>query len=319
VTSELLAAAFQCEADLYVAHYTGALTAAGAVARGKGSLLAFDAEDFESGYYEYRTGARAIDLLVESVEREYLPECCYVTAASPGIAAAYGAKYGIPTPTSILNVFPLAERPAQFRETSPEGPLKLYWFSQTIGPGRGLEDIVSAMAKLKDCDIELHLRGRWSAGYEQSLLQSATNGALDLTKIVFCPPAPSGDMVRLSAQYDIGLALEPPTSPNRDLCMANKIFSYLLAGNAVAATATRGQKPILEAIGRAGFLIEPGDVDALVAGLRLWYEDRRELQEARLEAWRCGTREFNWDLEKKRLVEIVNGVLAKQERMKSAI
>jgi glycosyltransferase involved in cell wall biosynthesis len=318
VTSELLAAAFQCEADLYVAHYTGALATAGAVARGKGSLLAFDAEDFESGYYEYRTGPHAIDLLAESVEREYLPGCCYVTAASPGIAAAYGAKYGIPIPTSILNVFPLAERPAQFRETNSDGPLRLYWFSQTIGPGRGLEDVVSAMAKLRDCDIELYLRGRWSSGYEQSLLQSATNGGLDLTKIGFCPPAPSGDMVRLSAQYDIGLALEQPASPNRDLCLTNKIFSYLLAGNAVAATATRGQKPILDAIGRAGFLYEPGDVDALVRGLRLWYDDRRELQQARREAWSLGTREFNWDLEKKRLVEIVSGVLTNQESVESA-
>ena len=317
VTPELLDAAFQCGADLYVAHYTGALSVAGAVA--KGALLAFDAEDFESGYYEYRTGPRAIDLLAESVERKYLPECCYVTAASPGIAAAYGAKYGIPTPASVLNVFPLAERPPQFRETSPEGPLRLYWFSQTIGPGRGLEDVISAMAKLRDCSIELNLRGRWSAGYEQSLRQLATNGALDLTKIVSCPPAPPGDMVRLSAQYDIGLALEQPASPNRDLCLTNKIFSYLLAGNAVVATATRGQKPILDAIGRAGFFFEPGDVDALVRCLRLWYDDRHELHRARLEAWSCGTREFNWDLEKKKLVEIVNGVLARQEPVKSSI
>lgn len=319
VTSELLAAAFQCGADLYVAHYTGALAVAGAVARGRGSLLAFDAEDFESGYYEYRTGPGTIDLLAETVEREYLPECCYVTAASPGIAAAYRAKYGIPTPKSILNVFPLAERPAQFRETNPDGPLRLYWFSQTIGPGRGLEDVIGAITKLRDCDIELYLRGRWSSGYEQLLLQSARNGRLDLTKIVFCPPSPSGEMVRLSAQYDIGLALERPASPNRDLCLTNKIFSYLLAGNAVAATATRGQKPILDAIGRAGFVYEPGDVDALVRGLRLWYDDRRELQQARREAWSYGTREFNWDLEKKRLLEIVNGVLTNKEGVKSAI
>jgi glycosyltransferase involved in cell wall biosynthesis len=126
-------------------------------------------------------------------------------------------------------------------------------------------------------------------------------------------------MIRAAAEFDVGLALEQPASPNRDLCLTNKIFSYLLAGNAVAATATRGQKPILDAVGRAGFLYEPGDVDALVRGLRLWCDDRRELQQARREAWSCGTRQFNWDLEKKKLVEIVNGVLTNQESAKSAI
>jgi glycosyltransferase involved in cell wall biosynthesis len=313
ITPDLQIAAFQFEADLYVAHYVGALTAAGAVAKKKGALLAFDAEDFESGYYEYKTGPQPIDLLAEEVERQYLPHCCYVTAASPGIAAAYAAKYGIPTPTSILNVFPLAERPLQFRETNPDGPLRLYWFSQTIGPGRGLENVIHAMAILRDCDIELYLRGRCSSGYEVLLRRAARDSGLDVTKIIFCPPAPTDDMIKLSAEYDVGLALEQPTSPNRDLCLTNKIFSYLLAGNAVAATATTGQRTILETIDPAGFLYEAGDSEALARGLRFWHDDRSELQRARRAAWSVGTHKFNWDLEKKTLVEVVNRVLMHQE------
>jgi glycosyltransferase involved in cell wall biosynthesis len=313
VTPELQVAAFQLEADLYVAHYVGALAAAGVVAEKKGALLAFDAEDFESGYYEYKTGPRAIDLLTEEVEREYLPQCCYVTAASPGIGAAHASKYGIATPTSILNVFPLRERPLQFRETSPGGPLKVYWFSQTIGPGRGLENVIRAMAVLRDCDIELYLRGRCTSGYEERLLQLAQDNELDLAKVHFCPPAPAEDMIRLSAEYDVGLALEQPDSPNRDLCLTNKIFSYLLAGNVVAATSTTGQRAIVKTLGPAGFLYEPGDSEALAGGLRSWHDDRSELQRARRAAWGLGTHQFNWDLEKKKLVEGVNGVLMHQE------
>src|SRR5260370_1251501 len=95
----------------------------------------------------YETGGGVARMWAEQVERESLPQCCYVTAASPGIAGAYASKYGIPTPTSILNVFPLAERPLRFRETRPDGPLRLYWFSQTIGPGRGLENVIRAMER----------------------------------------------------------------------------------------------------------------------------------------------------------------------------
>ena len=309
VTPELQAAAFRFEATLYVAHYVGALTAAGAVAHEKGALLAFDGEDFESGYYEYKTGPRAIDRAVEGVEREYLQRCCFVTAASPGIAAAYASKYGIPMPVTILNVFPLADRPLQFRETKPDGPLKLYWFSQTIGPGRGLENVIHAMAALRECAIELYLRGRCSSGYEERLRQLARQNELDLGRINFCPPAPADDMIRLSAEYDVGLALEQPDSPNRDLCLTNKIFSYLLAGNAVAATSTTGQKAIVDTLGPAAFLYEPADSDALARGLRFWHDDRSELQRARKAAWSLGTYPFNWDHEKSALVEVVNGVI----------
>lgn len=318
-TPELVVAACQCEADLYVAHYVGALAAAGAVARETGSLLAFDMEDFESGYYEYKTGPRPTDFLAESIEREYLPECCYVTAASPGIATAYSAKYGIPMPTSILNVFPLAERPAQFRKTNSDGPLRLYWFSQTIGPGRGLEDVIRAMGKLKDCKIELHIRGMSRADFWRSLRDLAASNGVTPQAIVLHAPALPCEMIRAAAEFDVGLALERPASPNRDVCLTNKIFSYLLAGNAVAATATQGQKPILDAIGRAGFLYEAGDVDGLVHGLRFWHNDRRELQQARSEAWSLGTRQYNWDLEKKKLVQIVNTALTNQETTKGII
>jgi len=313
ITPELWAAALKVDADLYIAHYAGALSAAGAAARRRGVLLAFDAEDFESGYYAYKSGRRAIDELTEEIEREYLPDCCYVTAASAGVGAAYAAKYGIAKPATVLNVFPRSERPMAFRETDAKTPLKLHWFSQTIGGDRGLEDVIGAMAMLRDANIELHLRGRCASGYQAHLLRHAKKMGVDPATIRFSPPCVSEEIIRLSAGYDVGLALEPPTTPNRELCVANKIFSYLLAGNAVAATSTTGQKAIVEKLGSAGFLYEPGDCEALARGLRVWHDDRSQLEQARRQAWSLGANTFNWDLEKKKLVEVVDSVLNGQE------
>jgi hypothetical protein len=47
--------------------------------------------------------------------------------------------------------------------------------------------------------------------------------------------------IRLSAQADIGLALEPGTTPNNDIAISNKLYTYILAGNAVVASNTSGQ------------------------------------------------------------------------------
>lgn len=313
VTPELSAAAARCDADLYVAHYTGALAAAVRAATRTKSLVAFDAEDFESGYHDRNRGPQKIDLLIEDVERKYLPSCCYITAASPGIATAYREKYGIPMPTSILNVFSLAERPPQFRMTDSSGPLRVYWFSQTVGLGRGLEDMIRALGTLRDCAIELHLRGLARPdAWKQLQSLAAANGVPPRTIILHAPAAPN-EMIRAAAEFDVGLALEQPGSLNRDVCLTNKIFSYLLAGNAIAATATTGQRPIVEGIGKAGFLYAPGDIHALANGLRLWSQNREQLQQARWEAWSWATRSFNWDLEKTKLLDVVGAVLAKPE------
>jgi glycosyltransferase involved in cell wall biosynthesis len=309
VLPELASAAKRVRADLYIAHYTGALAAAADAARANRALFGFDAEDFGTGSYPLAAGPSPMDRLVERFERQYLSRSAYMTAASPGIAEAYNAKYGIPVPTTILNVFPLAERPRELRAMPPEGPLRLYWFSQTIGLGRGLEDVMQAMGQLKACNIELHVRGRWAGRYKEALFRLATSVGVLRQQICSYEPEPQSEMIRLAAIHDVGLALERRDTENHDLCIANKIFTYLLAGNAVIATATRGQQLIMETIGDAGFSYEPGDVNALARGLRRWYENRNILQHARQRSWDWGTRRFNWDLEKKKLVQQVEAVL----------
>lgn len=309
VLPELQGTAKSTPADLYIAHNLGALAAAVVAAEKHSAYVGFDAEDFHSG-----EGARGIagsvrDKVAEHFERSYLARCDYITAASPGIAEAYAARYAIPEPVPILNVFPLSQRPQEFRASRESGPLTLYWFSQTIGPDRGLEDIVQALGILRNQNIQLHLRGNWQPGYQSKLSTLAGSAGLDPKQIICHAPGRPEEMVRLSAQYDVGLALEQRVSKNRDICLTNKIFTYLLAGNAVVGTATTGQKPVMKSIGSAGFCYEPGNTRMLAEGLRLWVEDRRTLEQARRQAWEWGTLRYNWDLEKKRFLQVVEKVL----------
>jgi hypothetical protein len=41
----------------------------------------------------------------------------------------------------------------------------------------------------------------------------------------------------------------------------------------------------------------------------VWFEDRRLLDEARRQAWDWGTRQYNWDLEKKKFLQVVEALL----------
>jgi glycosyltransferase involved in cell wall biosynthesis len=309
VVPELVRAAATEPADLFIGHNLGALPPAVIAARKHRARAGFDAEDFHSGMRLLGTRPCLTDSAIEDIERQYLPRCDMITAASSGIARAYAAKYGITEPVLILNVFPLSQRPREFRPTTMSGPLTLYWFSQTIGANRGLEDVVRAMGLRRPDEIQLHLRGNWQPGYRDQLFRLAASVGLKPEQIMAHDPEPPDEMVRLAAHYDVGLALEHAVSHNRDICLTNKIFTYLLAGNAVMATATQGQQSILERMGDAGFCYQPGEVNALASGLKRWCEDRLLLERARRQAWDWGTREYNWDLEKGKFLRAVEMAL----------
>ncbi|MEO7190502.1 MAG: hypothetical protein ABI051_05555 [Vicinamibacterales bacterium] len=306
---ELARAAMAHRADLYIAHNLGALPAAVRAARRHGAKVAFDAEDFHSGQFP----SESLDPLcrvVRRVERHYLPACDAITASAPGIADAYQPLSRVGPPQCLLNVGCLGDRQgAQPVTTSSLTPLTLYWFSQTIGPDRGLEDAVRAMGSVGNACIELHLRGTWAAGYQAVLGEVARRAGVGLERIHAHAPAAPHDMVSLASQFDVGLAVEPGCTVNNDLAISNKIFTYLLAGTAVIATRTAGQEWIMRQTPDAGWTYHPGDHAHLADILRGLVASRAQLTAARRAAWDHATRTFNWELERTKFLAVVERVL----------
>jgi glycosyltransferase involved in cell wall biosynthesis len=308
VSPELIAAAKRTPADLYIAHNLGALPAALAGARAHRARAGFDAEDFHSEMVVPDEMTPA-DEFAEDVESRLLPECDYMTAASPAMAQAYASKYRINPPISILNVFPLTERPASFRATRPSSPLTLYWFSQTIGHGRGIEDAIQAMGLLGRPDIELYLQGTWAPGFQETIDALRASAGLQPNQIVHLAPESPSNLVQRASLYDVGLALERVNPRNRDITITNKVFTYILAGNAVAATATTGQKAVIDRIAPGGACYAPGDIEGLAGCLEQWLRDRGALERARRASWEWGAREYNWNVEKDKFLGVINGTL----------
>ncbi len=306
--SEMFRAAIGYPADIYIAHHPAVLPAAVAAARRHGALAGYDAEDFLTSEIRAGQAKDPLDSALEQLEAECLPQCVYGTAASPGIARAYAAKYGIPEPVTILNVFPLDHRPPHFRTGEPGAPLRLYWFSQTIGRDQGLEDVVRALGSLPDCAIELHLRGRWDKGYEGDLRHLAGECGVNNDRLIAHPLAAPREMIRLASAYDIGLVVEPGRIVNTQLCLTNKWFTYLLAGNAIVATDTPAQSLLAHDNPGAVFLYSPGDVRSLAEQLRFWHTSREKLEEARRLSWSLGETTYNWDREKVKLLRLLEDV-----------
>ncbi len=305
VHSEIVAAATSDRSDFIYGGTTGALAAVAESARRLGVPYAVDFEDLHSG--ETDAGVDPLhDRLAARIEAAVLKRAAFATTSSEAIAAEYERLYGV-KPHTIHNTFPLPKAAPDFRR--PSGScLRLYWFSQTIGPGRGLEDTIAAIGRA-GIAAQLTLRGRPQAGYLAALSQLSAARAPRL-RLTQEPPAPPDAMVDLARPYDVGLAFEPAAPFNRTLCLSNKVFTYVLAGLAVLTSDTAGTRAFGRDLGAGAALVPPGDIDALSAAIAEWAHDPARLECARRSAWSAAVRRWRWDhpLEAGRLCDLFRGV-----------
>jgi glycosyltransferase involved in cell wall biosynthesis len=306
-TGPLIAAAVRFPADVYIAHYPAALPAAAIAARQHGALYAFDAEDFHLGDWpddcRHERGRR----LIRAIEGRFLPGCAYLTAASPGIADAYVNAYAIKRPTVLLNVFPCEQAPTMPTPagTALPGP-SLYWFSQTIGPNRGLECAVVAIGRART-QPHLYLRGSLATGFLDRLRAIAVEAGV-ANRMHILPPGMPSEMERLAEQYDLGLSGEPGHTSNNRVALGNKLFTYMLAGLPVIMSDISAHRAFAPEMREAGRLYRVNDADSLAAALDCILSDAALLAAARSAAFRLAQKRFNWDLEKSTLIDLITNL-----------
>jgi glycosyltransferase involved in cell wall biosynthesis len=313
LTGSLAAAAKRVPADLYIAHYPAALPAVAIAARRYGALYAFDAEDFHLGDWPEKPAHHSKRRMVRAIEGRHLPGCAYLTAASSGIADAYGDAYEIARPTVVLNVFPRAQAPSN---PTPAGTVEpgpsVYWFSQTIGPDRGLECAIQAIGRAR-LRLHLYLRGSPASGFPDRL-QTMAAAAGVAGRVHFLQPAAPSEMERLAAAYDVGFVGETGWTANRRVALTNKLFTYLLAGLPVVMSDIPAHRAFAPEAGAAARLYATDDADSLAAALDSLLGERTRLAAARATAFRLGQMRFNWDVEKVKLLDLITDLLPNPAR-----
>jgi glycosyltransferase involved in cell wall biosynthesis len=302
---ELVAAILTEPFDLVYGGTSGALAATAVAARRARRPFGLDLEDYHPAESE-EPDAPLTHALARRVLGDVVKDARFMTTASRPMADAYRDRCGI-DPLVVHNVVPKPATPPGLRPHP--GPLRLYWFSQTVGPKRGLEEVVQGVAAARVPAV-LDLRGLEASGYVTDLrrLAAALGAPLELR---VRPPGPPDQMVELSAPYDVGLSPEQMGVENRALCLPNKPLTYLAAGLAIVATDTPGQRSLGRDVEGAVHWYPPGDVPALAAGLRRWSEDRDALGAARQASWRAASVRWHWEhpLERGALLDAIRGAL----------
>ncbi len=299
----LIKEAKKTKADLYIGHNLGALPAVIAAAKKHNAKCGFDTEDFHRNEVSDDTGSFNYKI-AKYLEDKYLPLVDYITASSPLIAEKYSELYNRKV-TPVLNVFPKTIIPIIINNN--DSPLKLFWFSQTIGPNRGLETLIEAVGLLQT-PIEMHLLGQPVDGYKLQLSQLAEMGRITNLKIFFYEPVEADKVFQFASKFDIGIASETNVCLNREISLTNKIFTYIQSGLAVAASNTLAQNELLQQYPQTGKIYT--DARELSAILKRYDADRKLLFETKNEAFKIGQTQLNWEKEHEKILHVIETTLA---------
>lgn len=298
------------KADLFIAHSEAALYVARRLMRA-GARVGVDMEDWFSEDLLPQERKRRPLRLLRRLERELLAAGGHASCPSRAMSEALTAEYGCNPLTVVYNAFPLAERAAidgLRKDRRDDGVPSICWYSQTIGPGRGLEELAAAVALL-DRDVELHFRGRAVAGMEQSIMGRIPERRRH--RVVFHRPAPNAELLSRVAEHDIGFAGELSYCRSRDLTVTNKLLHYLLAGLAVVASETAGQCEVALQAPGALELYETGNPRALAQTLTALLDSPERLRRAKIAALDAAQRIFCWERQEPVLLAAVAAALQK--------
>jgi glycosyltransferase involved in cell wall biosynthesis len=297
---ELFRSGSTINASLYIAHNLGALPVVGKIASKLKKPFVFDAEDFHRG----QSISGSISFQQSSLlENYWMPKAKLITAASPFIANKYSDLLGVES-LVINNVFSIKNAPVL--KVSISKPIKLFWFSQTVGKGRGLEDVLNALKKFTLDTFSITIMGDSSIEMENYLRGLVVENNEVKVSLHFLTPVDPDKIVDIASTFDIGLATEPVINENNDLIFTNKLFTYLVSGNAILFSATTAQEYFFNTHSNIGWIYNGGDIDRLVLILEQINRDQQELLFYKQNARKLAAQVYNWEIEQSKMMNHLN-------------
>ena len=269
-----------------------------------GRRVAADFEDWHSEDLLPEDRARRPLSLIRDIEQTLLRQAVFSTTTSEALANTMYQRHGGRLAQVVTNSFPLQPDPHQAASGEPPA---LFWFSQTLGPGRGLEPFLAAWQNTRHLS-RVFLLGEPYNGFDQILLAQFSEERR--ARLSFLPVVPPHDLPAVIARHDIGLALEPNVPANKDCTISNKILQYLNAGLAVVASDTAGHREVLARGPDAGVIMDFRDAAAAAAALDALLADRETLARRQQAARRLAEEVYCWEQEAPKLLALVEAALA---------
>jgi glycosyltransferase involved in cell wall biosynthesis len=290
-------------ADVYHAHDLPMLPIACRAVRQFGGKVVYDSHELftESGHMSAQMSRHW-----KGVEDELIHRADAVFTVCESIGEELMQRYGIAMPRILRNCCeqtPIESSRELIRERTGianDTPIVLY--QGGFANGRGLFNLIRATKFIQRAAVVFMGWGN----IEDDLRQYARQENLQ-DRIFFIPPAPQSELLSWSSSADVGVIPYQAVRLNNYYSCPNKLFEYINAGIAVAASAYPELVRVIDGygVGRTFDPDQPEEVGRTIEGM---LQDRARLEEMKNNA-RSAARELNWQVESQRLISTYRELL----------
>ena len=218
-------------------------------------------------------------------------------------ADVLGRRYGREGVVVIANVPDLQTDVEPLDPGFPPGCRVLLYQGGIYAESRAFRQTIEALTLLPE-DVHLVLLG-FGRSRDLELVRewSRTYGVED--RVHLLPPRPFDELVRTAASATVGLVPIRPIRLNHVFGDTNKIHEYLMAGLPIVAS----DLPEIRRIARdgdppVGEVFDPDDPGSIAAAVERVLQDPEMLQRRRGEALRLAREQYNWEVERRKLLDL---------------
>jgi glycosyltransferase involved in cell wall biosynthesis len=279
--------------DVVVCNDLDTLDAGLRAAGRRGARVVFDAHELWPEHSSHRS--RWWIERWSRIERALAPRASACITVNPSLADVLSARWGSRPVGVVRNALPLAFAPPLRAEGEIETDraLEIVYVGAYL-EGRGLPELFDALGRLPRGRVRLTLYGY--GAIETSLRRRALALGCD-ADVCFQPPLPQEMLIARVARADAGVVPYQPTNLNARLSTPTKLYEYLCAGLAIAASDLPAIRAIVGAE-EAGVLFDPFDPASIARALDVLSSDRRLLARLRAGARAAFMRTYNWEHER---------------------
>lgn len=293
--------AAEIKADIYHANDLDTLYAAHKAATINKSKLIYDSHEFWTELYftekmRYpgeKLLSKIVNHLWKILERRLIKKADKVITVNPLIADELSQRYNISIPNVIYNY------PQKLKNILPKQLIKtekkIIIYQGAITSHRGLPELIHSMTQVVNGVLVL-----LGAGEQKSYLRQIVEREALEKKVFFHAAVPYDELLRYTKGADIGIISIKPTCLHNKLCSPNKLFEYMMAGLAVAAS----DLPFLREVivkNKIGQLFNPCDPKSIAKTLNQMINNEEQLN---IYKKNSASKNYIWQIEEKKLIKI---------------
>ena len=301
----------KANADIYHAHDRDALDLTARAARKLGRPFIYDSHEFwpDKNSYENNTRSprdRLSEMWWNAKEARYIRWADGFIVTSPGHGDGLVERYHVKPPVVARNIPEYQrgkDRTYLRRCLGLSATYKLLVYVGNIQRNRGLEEVIASLVHMPS---HVHFVIIGYGHYQKELerrLPSNLRG-----RVQFFGAIPFTEIIPTIYSGDIGVSPFQANCYSHRHVLPNKIFEYMMAELPIAASNFPDMKKIIDEVGY-GKTFDPASPADIAKTINAMLRDESGLENMRARAREASERQFRFDKEKEKLLELYRRLL----------